>query len=103
MFPTIFALSIRGLGEHTKQGAFNLVMSICGRGDHDPLMGLVAITAACALGSIIPALLCRDCRLRPRLETPGIRDSRLSVNADALAESRRDFQFCEDFGRLNAP
>jgi FHS family L-fucose permease-like MFS transporter len=57
MFPTIFALSIRGLGEHTKQGASILVMSIVGGAIMTPLMGLVADHGGMRVGFIIP-LLC---------------------------------------------
>jgi len=74
---TIFrAEHSRGLGEHTKQGAFNPGHVHCGRGDHDPMMGLVADHGGMARWFIIP-LLCfgRDCRLRPRLETLESRDS----------------------------
>jgi len=57
MFPTIFALSIRGLGEHTKQGASILVMSIVGGAIMTPLMGLIADRCNMRVGFIIP-LLC---------------------------------------------
>jgi len=57
MFPTIFALSIRGLGEHTKQGASLLVMSIVGGAIMTPLMGLIADRGNMRLGFIIP-LIC---------------------------------------------
>src|SRR5690606_19534220 len=39
MFPTIFALGIRGLGEHTKFGASLIVMSIVGGAIGAPFMG----------------------------------------------------------------
>ncbi len=41
MFPTIFALGIRGLGPNTKAGASLLVMSVIGGAVFTPLMGLV--------------------------------------------------------------
>jgi FHS family L-fucose permease-like MFS transporter len=42
MFPTIFALGLRGLGPRTKLGGSLLVMSIVGAGIIPPLLGLVA-------------------------------------------------------------
>jgi MFS transporter, FHS family, L-fucose permease len=57
MFPTIFALSIRGLGEHTKQGSSILVMSIVGGAIMTPLMGLIADKCNMRVGFIIP-LVC---------------------------------------------
>jgi FHS family L-fucose permease-like MFS transporter len=57
MFPTIFALSIRGLGEHTKLGSSILVMSIVGGAIMTPLMGLIADHCNMRVGFIIP-LIC---------------------------------------------
>lgn len=57
MFPTIFALSIRGLGEHTKLGSSLLVMSIVGGAIMTPLMGLIADKGGMKIGFIIP-LIC---------------------------------------------
>jgi len=57
MFPTIFALSIRGLGEHTKMGSSVLVMSIVGGAIMTPLMGWIADKGGMKIGFIIP-LLC---------------------------------------------
>jgi FHS family L-fucose permease-like MFS transporter len=42
MFPTIFALSLEGLGPHTKFGASLLVMSIVGGAIVPAVMGLVS-------------------------------------------------------------
>jgi FHS family L-fucose permease-like MFS transporter len=56
MFPTIFALSIRGLGEHTKLGSSILVMSIVGGAIMTPLMGLVADKCDMRIGFIVPML-----------------------------------------------
>lgn len=42
MFPTIFALGIKGLGQHTKIGGSIIVMAIIGGGVFTPLMGLIA-------------------------------------------------------------
>jgi MFS transporter, FHS family, L-fucose permease len=56
MFPTIFALSIRGLGEHTKLGASLLVMSIVGGAIMTPLMGHIADRYNMRIGFVIPFL-----------------------------------------------
>ena len=57
MFPTIFALSIRGLGEHTKFGSSLLVMSVVGGAIMTPLMGFIADKGGMRVGFIIP-LIC---------------------------------------------
>ena len=57
MFPTIFALSIRGLGDHTKLGSSVLVMSIVGGAIMTPLMGYVADQGGMRIGFVIP-LVC---------------------------------------------
>ena len=57
MFPTIFALSIRGLGDHTKLGSSLLVMSIVGGAIMTPLMGLIADKGGMRIGFVIP-LVC---------------------------------------------
>ncbi len=57
MFPTIFALSIRGLGNHTKFGASLLVMSIVGGAFMTPLMGYIADKGGMRIGFVIP-LVC---------------------------------------------
>jgi len=56
MFPTIFALSIRGLGEHTKLGASILVMSVVGGAIMTPLMGLIADKCDMRVGFIVPTI-----------------------------------------------
>ena len=56
MFPTIFALSISGLGENTKQGSSFLIMSIVGGAIAPVFMGLIG-AGNMATGFIIP-LLC---------------------------------------------
>ncbi len=43
MFPTIFALGIKGIGDHTKLGASLMVMSIIGGAVLTPLMGLISV------------------------------------------------------------
>lgn len=55
MFPTIFALGIRGLGENTKPAASLLVMSIIGGAVFTPLMGLLFQgTHSMALAMTVP-------------------------------------------------
>jgi len=55
MFPTIFALGIKGLGPNTKIGASGIIMAIIGGAVWTPLMGLVADkTHSMALAMIIP-------------------------------------------------
>jgi FHS family L-fucose permease-like MFS transporter len=55
MFPTIFALGLKGLGEHTKLAGSFLVMSIVGGAIFPPLLGLVArATGSVAAGYLVP-------------------------------------------------
>jgi FHS family L-fucose permease-like MFS transporter len=57
MFPTIFALGIRGLGEHTKLGSSLIVMSIVGGALAPPLMGHIADVSSMRIGLLVP-LVC---------------------------------------------
>lgn len=57
MYPTIFALGIRGLGEHTKLGSSLIVMSIVGGAIAPPLMGHIADVSSMRVGFVIP-LVC---------------------------------------------
>jgi len=57
MYPTIFALGIRGLGEHTKLGSSLMVMSIVGGAIAPPLMGHIADVSSMRSGFVIP-LVC---------------------------------------------
>ena len=57
MFPTIFALSIDGIGRQTKLGSSVLVMSIVGGAVMTPVMGWVADRFGMRIGFLIP-LLC---------------------------------------------
>jgi FHS family L-fucose permease-like MFS transporter len=55
MFPTIFALGLKGLGPNTKIGGSLLVMAIVGGAVLTPLMGLIAdATHGIALAYTIP-------------------------------------------------
>ena len=55
MFPTIFALGIKGLGTHTKTGGSLLVMSIIGGAALTPVMGKIADIAGVAMAYLVPA------------------------------------------------
>jgi len=55
MFPTIFAMGIKGLGPNTKIGGSFLIMSIIGGAVAPPLMGLIfQATKSMALSMIVP-------------------------------------------------
>ena len=56
-FPTIFALGIRGLGEHTKLGSSLIVMSIVGGAIAPPFMGHIADRYSMRVGFVVP-LVC---------------------------------------------
>lgn len=57
MYPTIFALGIRGLGEHTKFGSSLIVMAIVGGALMPPLMGWIADAYGMRIGFVVP-LIC---------------------------------------------
>jgi FHS family L-fucose permease-like MFS transporter len=57
MFPTIFALGIRGLGEYTKLGSSLIVMSIVGGAIAAPFMGHIADLNSMRVGFAVP-LVC---------------------------------------------
>jgi FHS family L-fucose permease-like MFS transporter len=57
MFPTIFALGIRGLGDHTKLGSSLIVMSIVGGAIAAPFMGRIADEHSMRAGFVVP-LIC---------------------------------------------
>jgi len=57
MFPTIFALGIRGLGDYTKLGSSLIVMSIVGGAIAAPFMGHIADTHSMKAGFVVP-LVC---------------------------------------------
>jgi FHS family L-fucose permease-like MFS transporter len=54
-FPTIFTISLRGLGDHTKAGSSFLVMAIVGGAIIPPLMGLVSDASSINLAFFVPA------------------------------------------------
>jgi FHS family L-fucose permease-like MFS transporter len=55
MFPTIFALSLEGLGPLTKPGSSLLVMAIVGGALVTALMGFVSDSSSIALAMLVPA------------------------------------------------
>ena len=57
MFPTIFALGIRGLGDYTKLGSSLIVMSIVGGAIAPPFMGHIADVHSMRVGMAVP-LVC---------------------------------------------
>lgn len=57
MFPTIFALALRDVGEHTKLASSLLIMCIVGGAIAPVIMGLIADTQSMALAFVVP-LLC---------------------------------------------
>ncbi len=55
MFPTIFALGIKGLGPHTKLGGSMIIMAIIGGAVWTPLMGFISDTThSMALAILVP-------------------------------------------------
>ena len=55
MFPTIFAMSIKGLGPHTKIGGSWVVMAIIGGAIWTPVMGLISDrTGSMAMAMLVP-------------------------------------------------
>jgi FHS family L-fucose permease-like MFS transporter len=57
MYPTIFALGVKGLGEDTKLGGSLIVIAILGGAIFPPLMGLIArATGSLAYAYVLPAV-----------------------------------------------
>ena len=57
MFPTIFALGIKGLGPNTKIGASGIIMAIIGGAIWTPMMGYISDqTHSMALAMIVPLI-----------------------------------------------
>lgn len=89
IFPTIFTLSLRGLGRHTKRGASFLVASVCGGAVFPPILGLVADHRSTRVGMAIP--LAGFCiawsfplylNLFKAKELDGYRVSKVGIDAD---------------------
>jgi FHS family L-fucose permease-like MFS transporter len=56
MWPSIFALSVTGLGKYTSQGSAFLIMMILGGSIVPPVQGILADTAGIHLSYIIPVI-----------------------------------------------
>jgi len=56
MYPTIFALGVKGLGTKTKTGAGAIVMSIVGGAAIPPLMGRMADVSSVAISYSVPVI-----------------------------------------------
>jgi FHS family L-fucose permease-like MFS transporter len=56
MFPTIFSLSIRGLGSKTKLGSSLVIMAIVGGAVFPPVLGLVSDISNIQLAYLVPAV-----------------------------------------------
>ena len=57
MFPTIFALGIKGIGPNTKMGSSFIVMAIVGGAVFPPLMGFIHLkTESMAIAFIVPLI-----------------------------------------------
>lgn len=56
MFPTIFSLSIRGLGSKTKQGSSLVIMSIVGGAIFPVIMGKVSDATNIQTAYVVPAI-----------------------------------------------
>lgn len=55
MFPTIFALGVKGIGDHMKLGSSLIIMAIVGGAIVPPLMGLIADNAGIQWSFLLPA------------------------------------------------
>lgn len=56
MFPTIFALSIKGLGPDTKTGSSFVIMAIVGGAVLTPAMGLISDASTIAMAFLVPLI-----------------------------------------------
>jgi len=56
MFPTIFALSLKNLGDLTKRGSSLLVMSIIGGGLIPPVMGRISDATNIRVAFLVPMI-----------------------------------------------
>ncbi len=56
MFPTIFALGVRDLGEQTKLGSSLIIMAIVGGAIVPPIMGIIADSISIQYAIILPAI-----------------------------------------------
>ena len=54
MFPTIFAMAIKGVGRHTKRASSYLIMSIVGGAVAPVVMGVIGDRYDMATGFVVP-------------------------------------------------
>lgn len=82
MFPTIFALGIRGLGPLTKKASSFLVMAVAGGAFCPPLMGTIADHFGMAIAFLIPlfcfAFIAWYARFGSRLQSTSIHEFRIN-------------------------
>src|ERR1700733_14553758 len=81
MFPTIFALGLKGLGPNTKLAGSLLVMAIVGGAIFPPVLGLIARnTGSLALGYVVPlagfVVVAAYGFLQPRIVLPDVPTTR---------------------------
>jgi FHS family L-fucose permease-like MFS transporter len=79
MFPTIFALSVRGLGTKTKEGSALVIMSIVGGAIFPVIMGMVSDRSDMQIAYVVPAV-CMLMVLYFAIKNLGIVDLKLSSN-----------------------
>jgi FHS family L-fucose permease-like MFS transporter len=79
MFPTIFALSVRGLGTKTKEGSALVIMSIVGGAIFPVIMGMVSDRSNMQIAYVVPAV-CMLMVLYFAIKNLGIVDLKLSSN-----------------------
>lgn len=56
MFPTIFALGVKDIGQHTKLGSSLIIMAIVGGAIFPPVLGILADTAGIQQAFFLPAV-----------------------------------------------
>ena len=95
IFPTIFTLSLRGLGRHTKRGSSFIVSSICGGAVFPPMLGAVADSQGTQIAMAIPLMgfvlawtFPLYLNLYCRKELDGFRGSKVGV----IQDSERQFE-----------
>ncbi|KAK5019572.1 hypothetical protein LTR39_000287 [Cryomyces antarcticus] len=95
IFPTIFTLSLRGLGRHTKRGASFLVSSVSGGAVFPPMLGAVADARGTRIAMCIPLvgfLIAWSFPIYLNLfkakELDGFRQSRVGIDAAFDKDSR---------------
>ena len=97
VFPTIFTLSLRGLGRHTKRGASFLVASVSGGAVFPPMLGAVADRKGTQIAMCIPLagfVIAWTFPLYLNIfkakELDGYRESKVGVQGKDEADSQSD-------------